>query len=73
MSLEVGRVVASPRGTRVEVKENSPERYVMERHLPPGTGKTPPHIHQNGVERFEVSPPHAGAAAEAPAKVLGWL
>ena len=54
MSLEVGRVVTSPRGTRVEVKENSPGRYVMERHLPPGTGKTPPHIHQDGIERFEV-------------------
>ena len=38
----------------MEVKENSPDRYVMERHFPPGTGKTPPHIHQDGIERFEL-------------------
>ena len=52
--LAPGTVVRSPRGTVVEVLENTPERFRMRRELPPATGRTPPHRHTNGVETFQV-------------------
>lgn len=54
MVVEPGTTVTSPRGTRVEVVENSPERFQLKRTLPPKTGKTLPHFHEDGTERFEV-------------------
>ena len=53
-ALDPGRVVTSPRGTRVEILESAPERFVVRRRLPPGTGKTAAHRHMDGSERFEV-------------------
>ena len=50
--LEPGFTVTSPRGTLIEVLENTPERFVLRRVLAPGTGKTPSHRHDNGIERF---------------------
>jgi mannose-6-phosphate isomerase-like protein (cupin superfamily) len=38
----------------VEVLENAPERFVVVRTLPPETGKTANHWHEEQVERFEV-------------------
>ena len=52
--LEPGSVVRSPRGTVVEILENSPERFRLRRTLPPHTGRTPSHRHTNGIERFLV-------------------
>jgi mannose-6-phosphate isomerase-like protein (cupin superfamily) len=52
--LEPGFTVSSPRGTVVEILENTPERFVLKRVLPPGTGRTPPHRHDNGIERFRL-------------------
>ena len=52
--LEVGERVTSPRGTVVELLENAPERFRLRRTLPPKTGKTVPHRHDNGVERFRI-------------------
>jgi mannose-6-phosphate isomerase-like protein (cupin superfamily) len=52
--LEPGRIVRSPRGTVIEIRENSPERFSLRRTLPPSTGKTPAHRHTNGVEIFRV-------------------
>jgi mannose-6-phosphate isomerase-like protein (cupin superfamily) len=52
--LEPGFSVTSPRGTAIEVLENTPERFVLKRALPPGTGKTPSHRHDDGIERFRV-------------------
>jgi mannose-6-phosphate isomerase-like protein (cupin superfamily) len=49
-----GTVVTSPRGTRVEVLENSPARFEIRRTMPPGTGKGPSHRHLDGAERFAV-------------------
>ena len=43
--LEPGFTVTSPRGTVVEIVENTPERLVLKRILPPGTGGTPLHRH----------------------------
>jgi mannose-6-phosphate isomerase-like protein (cupin superfamily) len=52
--LEPGTIVRSPRGTVVEVLENTPDRFRLRRELPPATGKTPPHRHTNGIETFRV-------------------
>jgi mannose-6-phosphate isomerase-like protein (cupin superfamily) len=52
--LEPGFVVTSPRGTVVEILENTPQRFQLKRALPPGTGKTPSHRHDNGIERFRL-------------------
>jgi mannose-6-phosphate isomerase-like protein (cupin superfamily) len=52
--LEAGFVVTSPRGTVMEILENTPERFRLKRTLPAGTGKTPSHRHDNGIERFRV-------------------
>jgi hypothetical protein len=52
--LEPGHVVTSPRGTVMEILENTPDRFRLKRTLPPATGKTPSHRHDNGIERFRV-------------------
>jgi len=52
--LEPGYVVTSPRGTVMEILENTPDRFRLKRTLPPATGKTPPHRHDNGIERFRI-------------------
>jgi hypothetical protein len=39
--LEPGLTVTSPRGTVVEILENTPERFALKRILPPGTGIEP--------------------------------
>jgi mannose-6-phosphate isomerase-like protein (cupin superfamily) len=53
--VEPGTVVRSPRGTVVEVLEDSPARFLLRRTLPPQTGKTAPHRHEDvGAERFRV-------------------
>ena len=52
--LEPGTTVRSPRGTVVEVLEDRPERFAIRRTLPPGTGRTAPHRHFDGTERFTV-------------------
>jgi quercetin dioxygenase-like cupin family protein len=52
--LEPGFVVTSSRGTVIEVLENTPDRFRLRRTLPPGTGKTPSHRHDNGIERFTI-------------------
>jgi len=49
-----GTTVTSPRGTRVEVLQNTLERFQIKRTLPPRTGKTPAHRHLDGIEKFEV-------------------
>jgi mannose-6-phosphate isomerase-like protein (cupin superfamily) len=65
-----GTVVSSPRGTRIEVKESSPERLVLERQLPPGTGKTPEHVHQDGIERFELLGGEATGSVDGRSRLL---
>jgi mannose-6-phosphate isomerase-like protein (cupin superfamily) len=52
--LEPGFVVTSPRGTVVEIIENAPQRFQLKRTLPPGTGRTRSHRHDNGIERFHL-------------------
>jgi mannose-6-phosphate isomerase-like protein (cupin superfamily) len=52
--LAAGTTVRSPRGTVVEILESTPARFRLRRELPPGTGRTPPHRHLDGSERFEL-------------------
>ncbi|MEA2194680.1 MAG: hypothetical protein QOG42_1114 [Solirubrobacteraceae bacterium] len=55
--LEAGQVFESPRGgTRVVVRENSPERISIERTLPPSSGGGPgsKHRHTQTNESFEL-------------------
>jgi quercetin dioxygenase-like cupin family protein len=68
--LEPGTVVTSPRGTRVEVLENTSDRFTVGRTLPPRTGKTAAHRHMNAVERFELLEGEATAAVEGKARAL---
>jgi quercetin dioxygenase-like cupin family protein len=68
--LEPGTEVTSPRGTRVEILENSPQRFVIRRFLAPGTGKTAPHRHMDGIERFELVEGEATGSVEGSARRL---
>ena len=54
--LETGQVIVSPRGTRVEILENTPDRISFERTLPPLTGGTESksHRHTATSETFEL-------------------
>jgi hypothetical protein len=63
--LEPGFTVSSPRGTVVEILENTPERFALRRVLAPGTGRTPSHRHDNGVERFRLLAGEATGSVDA--------
>lgn len=54
--LTAGQVFESPRGTRVEILENSPERLAFTRALPPSTGgtKAKSHRHTTSLESFKL-------------------
>jgi mannose-6-phosphate isomerase-like protein (cupin superfamily) len=53
--LEPGRTFTSPRsGAYGKVVERTPERAVLERLMPPGTGRTDAHVHRDFDQRFEV-------------------
>jgi mannose-6-phosphate isomerase-like protein (cupin superfamily) len=69
--LEPGFTVSSPRGTVVEILENTPERFMLRRVLPPGTGKTPSHRHDNGSERFRVLEGAATGSVGGTSRALG--
>jgi len=68
--LAPGTVVRSPRGTVVEVVENTPDRFRVRRELPPATGRTPSHRHTNGVETFRVLDGEATATAAGETRLL---
>jgi mannose-6-phosphate isomerase-like protein (cupin superfamily) len=68
--LEPGTVIHSPRGTVIEIVENTPDRFQLRRELPPATGKTPSHRHTNGVETFRVLDGEATATAAGETRLL---
>ena len=58
-----GDVYESPQsGTRIEIRELSPERLSFERHYPPGTGRAEAHLHLDFTQGWEVA---AGAVTVA--------
>jgi mannose-6-phosphate isomerase-like protein (cupin superfamily) len=53
--LELGRVYTHPRTAATgRVIESAHERSVVERTMPPGTGRADPHVHHDFDQRFEV-------------------
>lgn len=64
--LKAGQVIESPRGTRVEILENTPERLSFKRTLPPLTGgtKSKSHRHTATSETFELLAGEATAFVE---------
>jgi quercetin dioxygenase-like cupin family protein len=68
--LEPGQIIRSPRGTAIEILENSPERFRIRRELPPATGKTPSHRHTDGVETFRVLEGEATGTAAGETRLL---
>jgi mannose-6-phosphate isomerase-like protein (cupin superfamily) len=53
--LEPGTTYRSPRGAAYgRVVEHTPDRAVLERLMPPGTGKTDAHLHRDFAQVFEV-------------------
>jgi mannose-6-phosphate isomerase-like protein (cupin superfamily) len=68
--LDPGTIVSSPRGTVVEIVENSADRFCMRRELPPATGKAASHRHTNGAETFRVLDGEATARAAGKTRLL---
>jgi mannose-6-phosphate isomerase-like protein (cupin superfamily) len=54
--LKAGQIIESPRGTRVEILENTPERLSFQRTFPPLTGGTKAKAHRHTVttETYEL-------------------
>jgi mannose-6-phosphate isomerase-like protein (cupin superfamily) len=53
--IEAGREFRNPRNGAVgRVIERTPERAVLERLMPPGTGRGQAHVHRDFEQRFEV-------------------
>jgi mannose-6-phosphate isomerase-like protein (cupin superfamily) len=64
--LQTGDIIESPRGTRVEILENSPERISFQRTFPPLTGGTKgkAHRHTATFETFEMVAGDASALVD---------
>jgi hypothetical protein len=64
--LRAGDVIKSPRGTRVEILENTPERISFRRTFPPLTGgtKRKAHRHTSTCETFEMLAGDASALVD---------
>ena len=66
-----GDVYENPRtGTRVEIRELSPERLIFERRYPPGTGRAQAHLHLDFTQRWEVAAGAVTAAVDGEARRL---
>jgi mannose-6-phosphate isomerase-like protein (cupin superfamily) len=68
--LDPGTIVRSPRGTVVEIAENTPDRFRLRRELPPATGKAASHRHTDGAETFRVLDGEATATAAGTTRLL---
>jgi hypothetical protein len=64
--LKAGDIIKSPRGTRVEILENTPERISFQRSFPPLTGgtKRKAHRHTATFETFEMVAGDASALVD---------
>ncbi|MDP9347484.1 MAG: cupin domain-containing protein [Actinomycetota bacterium] len=72
MTAPVGlATVRSPRGTVLEVLEDSPERFRLRRRMPPHTGRGAPHRHLDGIERFTVLEGEAKGSVHGRSRRLG--
>jgi hypothetical protein len=66
-----GDVYENPRsGTRIEIRELSPERLSFERRYPPGTGRAQAHLHLDFTQRWEVASGAVAVAVDGEARRL---
>jgi mannose-6-phosphate isomerase-like protein (cupin superfamily) len=53
--IQAGETYENPRtGTRLEVRDSTPERVVFDRRYPPNTGRADPHVHFDITQSWEV-------------------
>jgi mannose-6-phosphate isomerase-like protein (cupin superfamily) len=69
--LEPGSVLQSPRGTRIEILQNDPERFELRREMPPLTGGGKAHRHLTVNERFDVLEGEVTGSVDDAARTLG--
>jgi mannose-6-phosphate isomerase-like protein (cupin superfamily) len=66
-----GDVYENPRsGTRLEIRELSPERLSFERRYPPATGRAQAHLHLDFTQRWEVASGMVTVAVDGEARRL---
>lgn len=70
MLLEAGTTLKSPRGTQIEILENTPERFSIRRGLPPGTGEGKAHRHVTVDENFEILEGEASGSVDDKPRAL---
>jgi mannose-6-phosphate isomerase-like protein (cupin superfamily) len=69
--IEAGESFENPRtGTRLEVRESSPERVVFDRRYPPNTGRADSHVHFDLTQSWEVLSGRARAVVDGQAREL---
>jgi mannose-6-phosphate isomerase-like protein (cupin superfamily) len=70
--IQAGESFENPRsGTRLEVRESTPERVVFDRTYPPDTGRADPHVHFDLLQSWEVLSGRARAVVDGDARELG--
>jgi mannose-6-phosphate isomerase-like protein (cupin superfamily) len=57
-------------GTRLEVRESTPERVVFDRLYPPNTGRADPHVHFDLTQMWEVLSGEARAVVDGETREL---
>jgi mannose-6-phosphate isomerase-like protein (cupin superfamily) len=69
--IQVGETFESSRsGTRLEVRESTPERVVFDRIYPPNTGRADPHVHFDLTQSWEVLSGRARAVVDGETREL---
>ena len=69
--IEAGESFENPRtGTRLQVRESTPERVVFDRRYPPNTGRADPHVHFDLTQSWEVLSGEARAVVDGETREL---
>ena len=70
--IQAGEMFENPRsGTRLEVRESTPQRVVFDRRYPPHTGRADPHVHFDLTQSWEVLAGEARTAIDGETRDLG--
>ena len=70
--IQAGESFENPRtGTRLEVRESSPERVIFDRHYPPHTGRADAHVHFDISQSWEVLEGRARAFVDGDVREVG--
>ena len=69
--IQAGEAFENPStGTRLEVRESTPERVVFDRRYPPHTGRADPHVHLDLTQSWEVLSGEARAVLDGETREL---